>query len=58
MGESEISRPFNYLAAEQGWVTIFISITQPVREVCALDWRSFSSLYDEHSRKAQKLVFD
>ena len=31
----EISRPFTYIPAEQGWVTISISITQPVRAVCA-----------------------
>jgi hypothetical protein len=32
MAGSEINRPFTYLPAEQGWVTIAISITHPVRE--------------------------
>ena len=60
MTTGEISKALLYFPAEQGWVTssLSISITQPVREVCALEWRSFSGLYDEHSRKAQKLVFD
>jgi len=32
MAGSEINRPFTYLPAEQGWVTIAISIIHPVRE--------------------------
>jgi hypothetical protein len=35
MTTGEISKALLYFPAEQGWVTISISITHPVREGCA-----------------------